>query len=44
MDQQGYHRMSEYVGEHGMCYAHEIFLTFGVKDGPTGPNSTDSGD
>ncbi len=41
IDQQGYHRTSEYVGENGKCFVHEIFLTYGVQDGPTGPHPGD---
>lgn len=32
VDQQGFHRVSEYVGETGKFIIHEIFLTYGEKD------------
>jgi len=35
VDQQGFHRVSEYVGDKGKFIMHEIFLTFGEKDGVT---------
>lgn len=41
VDQQGYHRTSEYVGDNGRCIIHEIFLTYGEKDGLTGQNTRD---
>jgi hypothetical protein len=43
IDEQGYHRTSEYVGARGRCYVHEVYLTYGEKDGPFGPSSTDQG-
>ena len=43
IDMQGFHRTSEYVGENGKCFVHEVYLTYGEKDGPTGQNTADQG-
>lgn len=41
VDQQGFHRVSEYVGDTGKFIMHEIFLTYGEKDGIVGQSSAD---
>jgi hypothetical protein len=41
VDQQGFHRVSEYVGDRGRFIMHEIFLTYGEQDGIVGESPTD---
>lgn len=43
VDQQGFHRVSEYVGANGKFIIHEVYLTYGEKDGLIGQDSTDQG-
>jgi len=41
VDQQGFHRVSEYEGANGRFIIHEVYLTYGEKDGLIGQNTTD---
>jgi len=42
VDQQGFHRISEYEGANGRFIIHEVYLTYGEKDGLIGQNTGNS--
>ena len=43
IDEQGFHRVSDYITDNGRFIVHEVFYTYGEKDGLVGQSSTDQG-